>query len=257
MFILGLTFKLIKMIFEISIHIIKLGLSITKVFFTLIVGSIFAIFFQGNSIKNKVFKNKVFKYKIFNNKRSNFNEEFFNTSENDFNETFINNDNTEDFSDTFVYKEDTEDDSIKNKKFRFKKNKNKYSTENTNYLDQLYTIKSKVDGDMQIKVKELISVIEQILDRSLFIENSKDSTYKHLDYYLPSTINLLEKYIELNNLKNKTKKVKLTLNEIESSMDTIIAAFYKILDSLFEDSNININDEITRLKSSLYEDGLI
>lgn len=252
MHLLRLFFDLMRMFLEIFTHILKLGFDIFKVIITIIAGTFLALFFKNKKSKKKKtddFEDEDLREE-FEERFSNYNEDIYDT----FHDTYTKKDSEDDdffnLDDTYIYTKK------ENKKEKFKNSTN-FDKKESKYINELYLIKSQLSGYMEENVEELINVTEQILTKVEEKVSLKNKTYKTLDYYLPTTIKLLEQYVELNNLRNKTTNVKYTLNDIESSMDTIISAFYKILDNLYEDSTANITEEINHLRNAMSKDGLI
>ncbi|MGI6094970.1 MAG: 5-bromo-4-chloroindolyl phosphate hydrolysis family protein [Lachnospiraceae bacterium] len=77
-----------------------------------------------------------------------------------------------------------------------------------------------------------------------------------MEYYLPTTIKLLEAYEELDAQPIQGENIANSKKEIEDSLDTINIAFEKLLDSLFEEKAWDVSSDISVLKSMLAQEGL-
>ena len=77
-----------------------------------------------------------------------------------------------------------------------------------------------------------------------------------LNYYLPTTIRLLEHYVQLQDQGMHTKNISEAMGKIESTLTTIQSAFHKQLDSLFERDVVDITAEITVMEQMLRSQGL-
>ena len=79
---------------------------------------------------------------------------------------------------------------------------------------------------------------------------------KMTEYYLPTTAKLLDAYRELDDQPNPGENVARTKKEIEDAVDTLNAAFEKLLDSLFADRAWDISSDISVLNTVLAQEGL-
>lgn len=79
---------------------------------------------------------------------------------------------------------------------------------------------------------------------------------KLMSYYLPTTRKLLDAYIELAVQPAVGENITTTKKEIEDALDTLNAAFEKLLDGLFRDKAWDISTDISALNTILAQDGL-
>lgn len=77
-----------------------------------------------------------------------------------------------------------------------------------------------------------------------------------MDYYLPTTSKLLHAYIDLDRQGIAGENIKSTKKEIEDTLDTVNAAFERLLDSLFEDTAWDISSDISVMKTMMAQEGL-
>ena len=77
-----------------------------------------------------------------------------------------------------------------------------------------------------------------------------------LNYYLPTTIKLLEKYVVLQNQGLRTGNIDEGMTRIENMLEKIIAAFQQQLDSLFENDVVDITAEIRVMEKMMASEGL-
>jgi len=79
---------------------------------------------------------------------------------------------------------------------------------------------------------------------------------RFLNYYLPTTVKLLESYRTLSSHGYQGENIRATLESIKSSMDMIATAFERQADGLFADENLDIATDIEVLESVLKSEGL-
>lgn len=79
---------------------------------------------------------------------------------------------------------------------------------------------------------------------------------RFMNYYLPTTLKLLNSYDKLSRQRVKGENIQKTMFEIEGMMETIAGAFEKQLDSLFDDDAMDIAADISVMESILKQEGL-
>jgi len=79
---------------------------------------------------------------------------------------------------------------------------------------------------------------------------------RFVNYYLPSTIKMLETYHTLSMQGVSGGNISDTMDRIEKIMDTMTLAFEKQLDALFSDEAIDISTDIQVLEGMFAQEGL-
>ena len=79
---------------------------------------------------------------------------------------------------------------------------------------------------------------------------------RFLDYYLPTTLKLLNAYDRMDAAGISGANIDGTMGKIETMMDTIVQAFDRQLDALFGDEALDISTDITVLENLLAQEGL-
>ena len=77
-----------------------------------------------------------------------------------------------------------------------------------------------------------------------------------LNYYLPTTINLMEQYVTLQNQSLKTENITEGMQKIEDLLDKVIIAFQRQLDALFEADVVDITADIRVMEQMMASEGL-
>ena len=77
-----------------------------------------------------------------------------------------------------------------------------------------------------------------------------------MDYYLPTTVKLLEAYEDLDAEPVQGENIISSKKEIEKTLDTLNIAFEKLLDSLFQDTAWDVSSDISVLEMMLAQEGL-
>ena len=95
-------------------------------------------------------------------------------------------------------------------------------------------------------------MVSAILDAAAENPELIDDLDRLLDYYLPTTVKLLETYRELDSQPIQSDNIVDSKCEIEKALDSLSVAFEKLLDSLFRD----VSSDITVLRTVLAQEGL-
>ena len=77
-----------------------------------------------------------------------------------------------------------------------------------------------------------------------------------LNYYLPTTIKLMEQYVTLQNQSVKTENITEGMQKIEDLLDKVIVAFQRQLDALFESDVVDITADIRVMEQMMAIEGL-
>lgn len=126
-----------------------------------------------------------------------------------------------------------------------------------NYLTQIKeankNIKSESMGDKIVQVEDVTSKIFDVVKHD---PSKLTQIQKFMDYYLPTTLKLLNSYHTLEEQGIDRENITTTMESIENTMNTIVVAFENQLDYLFEDEAIDISTDITVLENMLVQEGL-
>ena len=104
--------------------------------------------------------------------------------------------------------------------------------------------------------EEYIRRMEKIFQRVKESPECADDLRKFMDYYLPTTVKLLDAYEELDRQPVQGENISNSKKEIEKTLDTLNLAFEKLLDSLFEETAWDVSTDISVLHTMLAQEGL-
>ena len=79
---------------------------------------------------------------------------------------------------------------------------------------------------------------------------------KFMDYYLPTTLKLLNAYDRMGAQGVSGGNISATMERVENIMGTIVTAFEKQLDALFGAEALDISTDITVLENMMAREGL-
>lgn len=125
------------------------------------------------------------------------------------------------------------------------------------YIKKIRECNDKISGDtVSRKLFHLENITNKIFEHIKKYPNKVEKIEKFMDYYLPTTLKLVTTYQELDSQPVMGENIKRTKMEIEETLDTINAAFERLLDSLFEDEMFDISSDISVLETVLKQEGL-
>lgn len=125
------------------------------------------------------------------------------------------------------------------------------------YVRRIKAANDAIPGEVisaKISRKELL--VDRIFDRVEQNPDSVNDMRRMMDYYLPTTMKLLEAYKELDAQPVQGENIISSKKEIEDTIDTLNLAFEKLLDSLFQDTAWDVSSDISVLHTMLAQEGL-
>ena len=106
------------------------------------------------------------------------------------------------------------------------------------------------------KIRELINVSDKIIEDAVNDPSDVPQIKKFLDYYLPTTIKLLNAYDRMGAQGIEGANISGTMQSIEEMLDTAVAAYKKLLDSLFANQALDVETDIQVMNTLLKREGL-
>jgi len=112
------------------------------------------------------------------------------------------------------------------------------------------------DYKVSAQLKQIEILTASIIDQVEKQEDRLKQTRQVMNYYLPTTIKLLEQYVQLQNVGLRGENIGIGMKRIEDLLDKVIVAFQKQLDSLFERDVIDITADIQVMEQMMASQGL-
>ena len=105
-------------------------------------------------------------------------------------------------------------------------------------------------------IDHLEEVTGKVIDHVVAHPEKRGQIRRFLDYYLPTTLKLLNAYDRMDEAGVAGANIDGTKGKITDMMSTISAAFDKQLDALFGDVALDISTDITVMENLLAREGL-
>ena len=124
-------------------------------------------------------------------------------------------------------------------------------------LQQMAGLNGRIeDAAVSEKVSALEAVTARILDRAEAEPKVIAGLDRLNDYYLPTTLKLLEAYDALEEQPVQGENIASSRREIEHTLDVLNSAFEKLLDDTFQELNMDVSADISVLHALLAQEGL-
>ena len=110
--------------------------------------------------------------------------------------------------------------------------------------------------EIRSRINELMSVSDKIIRDAIDDSADVPQIRKFLDFYLPTTIRLLNAYDRMDSQGVSGGNIGGTMERVENIMGTIVTAFERQLDALFGAEALDISTDITVLENMMAREGL-
>lgn len=110
--------------------------------------------------------------------------------------------------------------------------------------------------EISAKISRIEMLVDRIFDRVEQNPETVPDIRKLMEYYLPTTVKLLEAYAQMDMQPVGGENIQTAKREIEATLDTLNMAFEKLLDDLFQDTAWDISSDISVLHTMLAQEGL-
>lgn len=125
------------------------------------------------------------------------------------------------------------------------------------YLQELRELDEAIDdAQVSAKIVAIENVVERLLARVCEEPSTVDGMGRLMDYYLPTTVKLLDAYDSLEDQPVQGDTIASSRREIEQTLDVLHAAFEKLLDESFQDLSLDVSSDISVLHAMLAQEGL-
>lgn len=125
-------------------------------------------------------------------------------------------------------------------------------------LKELRDLNDLIPGEeMSAKISRLEELTDKIFKIAKEDPQKLGSMRKFMDYYLPTSLNLLHSYEKMDAQGVEGKNISESKRKIEDTMDMMVTAFEKQLDKMFLSESIDISADIAAMQNLMRADGLV
>ena len=125
------------------------------------------------------------------------------------------------------------------------------------YVKEIRRCNDEIPGEeISAKIDRMEAIVRKIFERAEAHPEVIPDMKKLMDYYLPMTVKLLNAYADMDRQPVQGETIRKSKHEIDATLDTLNAAFEKLLDELFQDAAIDVSSDISVLNTLLAQEGL-
>ena len=124
-------------------------------------------------------------------------------------------------------------------------------------LSEMHRLNDSIeDPKISAQIDHMEAVTAKIIAHVVEHPRKLPQIRKFLNYYLPTTLKLLNAYDRMDAAGLSGANIDGTMGKIETMMDTVATAFDRQLDALFGDEALDISTDITVMENMLAREGL-
>lgn len=128
----------------------------------------------------------------------------------------------------------------------------------TAYIRKLRDYNDSIEGEaISSKLFQLEDLLKEIFDRVREHPEQMPQMHKFMDYYLPTTLKLVQAYEEFDSVSIPGEDIISAKDEIEKTLDTINSAFTELLNNLYRDTVFDVTTDAQVLQTMLAREGLM
>ena len=125
------------------------------------------------------------------------------------------------------------------------------------YLREIRRCNDEIPGEeISAKISRMEAIVQRIFEWAKAHPEIIPDLKKLMDYYLPMTIKLLNAYADMDRQPIQGDTIRASKQEIDTTLDTLNLAFEKLLDSVFQDTAMDVSSDISVLHTLLAQEGL-
>ena len=126
------------------------------------------------------------------------------------------------------------------------------------FLRQIRKCNDAIPGEeISGKISRIELIVRRIFQRAQVHPEIIPDLKKMMDYYLPMTVKLLNAYADMDAQPVQGETIQASKREIEDTLDTLNLAFEKLLDSVCQDTAMDVSSDISVLQTLLAQEGLV
>ena len=124
-------------------------------------------------------------------------------------------------------------------------------------LGELHRLNDNIeDAEISQYLFHMEEITGKIFDQVMANPAKRPAVRRFMDYYLPTTIKLLNQYDRMDQLGTGGENITAAKERVRSVLGTVSGAFDRQLDALFQDEYMDMSAEITVLEQMLRQESL-
>ncbi len=111
--------------------------------------------------------------------------------------------------------------------------------------------------ELSADINEIEKLTAEIFDYAIQNKNDKRTLRRFFSYYMPTTLKLLNTYVELEKIPIQTQQIIDSKNEIAAMLKKIKTAFAALYEDIMQAKAMDISTEISAMEKVMGSEGLI
>jgi len=130
-------------------------------------------------------------------------------------------------------------------------------SEGMGYIQKLNDLNEAIPGEeVSVQLSQMENLLRQIFERVKEHPEQMHRMHKLMEYYLPTTVKLVEAYIQFEKVETPGQDIKGAKTEILKTLGIINEAFTELLNNLFQDEVFDATTDAQVLRTMLSREGL-
>ena len=119
------------------------------------------------------------------------------------------------------------------------------------------------DYKSRLKDEDIVNQLQRMEDTLGWVikttENDPETVFRVrrlIQYYMPKTSHILKTYAEIEDCPRRGKNISKIMSEIKEALETLNGGIENILDSMYQDKEMDISSDISVMKEMMVQDGM-
>lgn len=124
-------------------------------------------------------------------------------------------------------------------------------------ISELRRLNANIENEkISAQIDDIEATTSKIFDIVIAHPEKVSQISKFLNYYLPTTMKLLNTYDRMGSQGVDGENISGTMRKVEDTLDMVVTAFHKQLDTLFAGEALDVNADIAVMENLMKTEGL-
>ena len=124
-------------------------------------------------------------------------------------------------------------------------------------ISELRRLNANIENEkISAQIDDIEATTSRIFDIVIAHPEKVSRISKFLNYYLPTTMKLLNTYDRMGSQGVAGENISGTMRKVEDTLDMVVTAFHKQLDTLFAGEALDVNADIAVMENLMKTEGL-
>ena len=124
-------------------------------------------------------------------------------------------------------------------------------------ISELRRLNANIENEkISAQIDDIEATTSKIFDIVIAHPEKVSQISKFLNYYLPTTMKLLNTYDRMGSQGVAGENISGTMRKVEDTLDMVVTAFHKQLDTMFAGEALDVNADIAVMENLMKTEGL-